>query len=89
MLRNPRFWILQNLLTVAFWLTALGFIATGQTQRRLPLIAAIVLAAHVLELPLAFRLLRGRGLPPLKIVGMTLVFGYTWWMPVHRRVYAG
>lgn len=88
MLKNKAFWLLHNIVVIAFWLTALAFIATGQTERRLVLVAAIVFVLHVVELPVAFRVLRGRNLSPLRIFTMTMLFGYTWWLPVRLGAYA-
>jgi len=85
--RKP-FWIVQNLIVVAFWLFALGCLATGHTQGWAVPIAAVVLVAHVLEVPLAFHALKGRPRSPLRVVLMTLVFGYTWWMPARRGIFA-
>ena len=88
MLDNKPFWALQNLVLIAFWLAALALIGSGHGGHWLVTAAAVILAAHVLELPLAFMVLRGRGAAPLRVVLMTLVFGYTWWLPARRGVYA-
>ncbi len=88
MIKSKGFWIVQNVVIVAFWLAAVTLLATGQSQHRLVLLAAIILAAHVLELPLAFGVLRGRGVSPIKTLLLTLVFGFTWWLPVRRGIYA-
>lgn len=88
MLDNKALWLAQNLALVVFWLAALGLLAAGHAQHWLVLVAAVILAAHVLELPLAFMVLRGRGAAPLRVTFMTLLFGYTWWLPARRGVYA-
>ena len=89
MFKNKTFWLLHNVVAIVFWLTALAFIASGQTERRLVLVAAIIFGLHVLELPVAFRVLRGRNLSSLKIFTMTMLFGYTWWVPVRVGAYSG
>jgi hypothetical protein len=88
MLDNKAFWALQNLALIAFWLAALVLIGDGRSGHWLVIVAAVVLAAHVLELPLAFMVLRGRNAVPLRVALMTLAFGYTWWLPARRGVYA-
>lgn len=88
MLDNKMLWLAQNLALMAFWLAALALLALGQSGHWLVLLAAVILAAHVLEVPLAFMLLRGRNAAPLRLVLMTLLFGYTWWLPARRGIYA-
>ena len=88
MLDNKGFWLVQNLVLVVFWLAAIVFYATGQSHHWLVLAAVVIFAAHILELPLAFMVLRGRNAAPLRVTLMTLLFGYTWWLPARRGVYA-
>ncbi|MDB5977652.1 MAG: hypothetical protein JWR07_4412 [Nevskia sp.] len=88
MLDNKALWLAQNLALAAFWLAALVLLVLGQSGHWLVLVAAVILAAHVLEVPLAFMVLRGRGAAPLRVTLMTLVFGYTWWLPARRGIYA-
>jgi hypothetical protein len=88
MLDNKALWVAQNIALVVFWLAAIGLLATGQSQHWLVLLAAVILAAHVLELPLAFLVLRGRQASPPRVMLMTLLFGYTWWLPARRGIYA-
>jgi hypothetical protein len=88
MLDNKALWLAQNLALIVFWLAALGLLAVGQSRHWLVLAAAVIFAAHVLELPLAFAVLRGRGAAPGRVALMTLLFGYTWWLPARRGVYA-
>jgi hypothetical protein len=88
MLDNKALWITHNLALIAFWLAALGLLVTGHSQHWLVLVAAVILAAHVLELPLAFMVLRGRNAAPSRVILMTLLFGFTWWLPARRGVYA-
>jgi hypothetical protein len=88
MLGNKRLWQAQNFALVLFWLAAIGLLVMGQSHHWLVLVAAVILAAHMLELPLAFMVLRGRGAAPLRVTIMTLLFGYTWWLPARRGIYA-
>jgi len=88
MLDNKVLWLVQNIALIVFWLVAIGLLAMGQSQHWLVLAAAVILAAHVLELPLAFLVLRGRQAAAPRVVLMTLLFGYTWWLPARRGVYS-
>jgi len=87
MLDKKFFWVVQNLVLVAFWLAAIGSAILGNTRHWLVLVAAMVFVAHLLEVPLAFRLLRGRDASPLRVSLMTLLFGFTWWVPARRGIY--
>ena len=51
-------------------------------------IAVIVLAAHVLEVPLAFYRLKALNPQPLRVVVATLLFGLVWWFPAKRGLMA-
>lgn len=87
MLDSKPFWRVVDLAVLVFWLAVAALLYTGQREHPLVLIGAIFIVAHVLELPLAYRLLRGRGFPAAKVFVMTMVFGFTWWLPAQRGVY--
>jgi len=87
MLDNRGFWLAQNAALGLFYLVAIGLLAFGQSHHWVVLVAAVLLAAHVLELPLAFRVLRGRQASPLRVLLLTVLFGFTWWLPARRGVY--
>jgi len=88
MFDKKSFWLAQNLAIAVFWLAALVLALSGPPMHRLVLVALVIFAAHVLELPLAFRMLRGRDASALRVCLMTLLFGFTWWVPARRGVYA-
>lgn len=87
MLDNKGLWLVQNIALAVFYLVAVGLLAVGQPHHWVVLVAAVLLAAHVLELPLAFLVLRGRQASPLRVLMMTFLFGYTWWLPARRGLY--
>ena len=88
MIKNKAVWLGLNAFIVAFWLAAIVMLLSGHPTERLVLIAAVVLVAHVLEMPLAFLMLRGRNVAAGRIILMNLIFGFTWWLPVRRGIYA-
>lgn len=50
----------------------------------------IILMIHCFEIPLAFVLLRGNhGVNSTTKSVMTLLFGFTWWVPMRRGLYHG
>jgi hypothetical protein len=87
MFESKAFWVTQYLVLVVFWLATLALLAAGQGSHIIVTIAEIVLAAHVLELPIAFRILKGRIVAPARVVLLTLLFGVTWWWPASRGVF--
>ena len=87
MLDSKPFWTFVNLGAIVFWLGALYLLLTGQQGHVIVLIAALFLVVHVLELPVAFRLLRRRGFPAATIFIMTMIYGFTWWLPAQRGVH--
>ena len=59
----------------------------GQSGHFVVLLAGVILVAHVLELPLAFRVLKPRNPAPLRVLLGTFLFGFTWWLPAKRGIY--
>ena len=55
--------------------------------RRSRRLAAVILAAHILEIPLAFRILKHLKPDPLRTAIGTFLFGFTYWLPVKRGIY--
>ncbi len=88
MLDSMGFWLAQNCALGLFYLVAAGLLASGQTHHWVVLVAAVLLAAHVLELPLAFRVLRERQASAPRVLLLTVLFGFTWWLPARRGIYA-
>lgn len=81
---GERIWYALQLGLVAFWLLVplLGLI--GYSVPLFNLLALIIFFAHVLEIPLAINKLRALDLSKGKISLNTLVFGFTWWLPVSK-----
>ena len=84
MLKTENFWkVVQGGVTV-FWLSIPAFFLGGITMPLLLIAAIILLALHALELPVAFAKLRGKGISPFQTVTKTLVYGFTWWLPLSK-----
>ena len=62
-------------------------LAQGDGHRSI-LVAAIILGLHVLEVPLAFLMLKGRNAQPLRVIVCTLAVGLLWWVPAKRGLFA-
>lgn len=82
------FWIAQMLGLLAVYAVAAVFVMQGHTERRLILVVEIILGLHLLEIPLAFYMLKGRNAQPLRVIVLTQIFGLLWWVPAKRGVFA-
>ncbi len=87
MLDNRSFWIANILGLLAVYAGGLWCLAQGQTGHWLVLLSAVILVAHLLEIPLAFSRLRPLNPQPLRVMLMTLVFGLLWWVPARRGLF--
>lgn len=88
MLNTRGFWAALMAAIVLLYAGGALLLLLGQPSHPLVRIAALVLLAHVLELPLAFRALRGREASVLRVTGATLAFGAAWWLPARRGLFA-
>lgn len=81
---EQRIWYALQAGLVVFWLAVPLVGLLGFHVPLLTLLAAIILLAHVLEIPLAINRLRGKNIPTGRVVLKTLVFGFTWWLPLSK-----
>ncbi len=88
MTKTKGFWIAQMVLLLAFYAYAACQLAQGHRDARPVWVAGLVLAAHVLELPLAFNRLKSLNPAPLRVVIGTLLFGLIWWVPAQRGIFS-
>ena len=88
-MNNRNFWFAPMAALLALYGAALLLILQGQTPEHVVVrLALIALAVHVLEIPLAFYLLKGRKPRTLRVVLGTLLFGLIWWLPARRGLLA-
>jgi hypothetical protein len=88
MLDNRNLWIALGAGLIAIYVAALLMLLQGQPGHVLVRLSAIILVAHLLEIPLAFNRLRERKPDPLRVIALTFVFGLVWWVPARRGVFA-
>ena len=81
---EQRIWYVLQAGVVVFWLMVALVGLLGFYVPFLTILAGIILLAHVLEIPLAFNRLRPKNLPAGKVVLKTLIFGFTWWLPLSK-----
>ncbi len=88
-MRNTKsFWTVQMIALLAFYGYAGWHLAQGQTDHRSVWVAAIIMGLHLLEIPLAFVMLRGRNAQALRVIVLTQLFGLLWWVPAKRGILA-
>lgn len=87
MLNKPIFWISQMVFLIAVYLVAAVKLAQGDSSHLIVTIAAILLAAHALEIPLAIRVLKDKSPSIARLLPLTLLFGLIWWIPARRGLF--
>lgn len=89
MLNNRNFWFAQMIVLLALYAAAIVLALQGHGIEHIVVrIAVIVLAAHVLEVPIAFYMLKARNPQSLRLVVATLLFGLVWWLPARKGLMA-
>lgn len=89
MQQNKFFWQFQMVALLAFYGFAAYWLSQGHgLDHKVVKIAAIVFATHLLEIPVAFLVLKDRQPNPLHVIAGTLVFGALWWLPAKRGIFA-
>lgn len=86
-MNSKPFWIAQNIALLVLYGAASVLCTTGRSEHFIVLLATVVLVAHVLEIPVAFKLLKDRNPAPLRVILGTVLFGFTWWLPAKRGIY--
>jgi len=87
MLNKPLFWISQMALLSAVYLFAAFKLLQGDSSHIMVTIAAVLLIAHALEIPLAYRVLKDRQPSAARLLPLTLLFGLIWWVPARRGIF--
>jgi hypothetical protein len=90
MLKSKGLWSLIMLIILAGWGFVLSGLAKPIENRLLKKIhrqmLLIMTLGHALEIPVGLAIGRAAGLPVLRIILKTLVFGFTWWLPLRMGV---
>ena len=83
-----QFWQVQNAFLVAWYMIAAALVSEGRIDHWAVIIAALILLAHVLEIPLAMKVLKEKNPALGRLVIGTTLFGFTWWLPAKKGIYA-
>jgi hypothetical protein len=81
---KPEFWYALMGGLLALYALAIVVALQGQVTHVAVRLTLAILVAHVLELPLAFRMLKDRQPRAARVVVATLLFGLLWWLPARR-----
>lgn len=73
---------------ITFYAYAASHLVQGDSSHRSIIVAAIILGLHLLEIPIAFHMLKGHNAQPLRVIVATLLFGLVWWVPAKRGILA-
>lgn len=89
MFKSRLFWLFNNLMILLVHLVGATLLFTGARPWTDPIILIwlAVVAVHALEVPMAFSATQERPQSLFKTVLMTLIFGFTWWLPVRLGIY--
>lgn len=90
MANNKTFWLALNTFLGLWYVAVFGYVLLlgGRWDEWVPLVTLVILAAHVLEIPLAWKMLNGRNPAPMRLIVMTTLFGLTWWIPASKGLYS-
>lgn len=84
---NRSFWLMLAVGGVILHLVAIWLYATQGFENVWVRLWGIIVVLHILEIPLAFLMLKDRKVPWGLTVWNTLVLGFAWWVPTRRGVY--
>lgn len=90
MLEKKGFWYLLMAGALVLWAWALlaGLVFSSSFSGLALVVLAALLVTHVAEIPLSSKVGREQGLSTSRVVVMTVIFGFTWWVAVKRGVLA-
>ncbi len=87
MTETKQFWMVNNAALLAFYMIAGVLVIDGRLDHWAVILAALILVAHVLEIPLAMKILKEKQPSLGRLVMGTVLFGFTWWLPAKKGLY--
>ncbi len=89
MLRSKGFWILLMCLALGLYLLGFGVIlfSSGTIRWIGAGVALLILTVHISELKTALPIGRDKALSDKHTLLMTLIFGFTWWLPLNKGIF--
>ncbi|ORE86012.1 hypothetical protein ATO7_11983 [Oceanococcus atlanticus] len=89
MANNKNFWLTLNVFLGLWYVAVFAYVLFmgGAWNEWVPMVTLVILAAHVLEIPLAMKMLASRNPALGRLIVMTTLFGLTWWIPASKGIY--
>ncbi len=87
MMNSKAFWLGNNAVILGLYAVAAVLYFQGQTSHWLVILAAVIVVAHVLEIPLAMKVLKDKSPSMGRLIVGTILFGFTWWLPAKKGIY--
>ncbi len=90
MANNKNFWLAMNAFLSLWYIAVFGYVLFmgGAWSEWVPMVTLVILAAHVLEIPLAWKMVSPRNPALGRLLVMTTLFGLTWWIPASKGIYS-
>jgi hypothetical protein len=84
------FWYFLMFGAIVLWVAViwLGYVIFPQSTvgKAVPFILTLML--HLSEIPISLKIGRAKGVPRARVIILTAIFGFTWWLPLKRGVFA-
>lgn len=84
LLKTKLFWVVMMAGAVALYLLGIVLVLLPGTRTAGVLILAGVLLLHIAEIKTALRIGRQHGIRDTRTILMDMLFGFTWWLPLHK-----
>ena len=88
MLEKKGLWysLMGGALVLWAWALLAGLVYSSSLSGLALLLLVLLVVTHALEIPVSSRIGREKGLSTSRVVVMTMIFGFTWWVAVRRGV---
>ncbi len=86
-MNNKTSWLIPKIVLLGLYAAGIYLWVTGNTHHLAVWIAGLTVIAHMLEIPVAFKVLKPLNPDPLRTVIGTVLFGFTYWLPAKRGIY--
>ncbi|MBW2636726.1 MAG: hypothetical protein JRC86_04245 [Deltaproteobacteria bacterium] len=88
MLDKKGFWYFLMFGAIVLWVAViwLGYVIFPHSAvgKAVPFVLTLML--HLSEIPISSKIGRAKGVPRARVIILTAIFGFTWWLPLKRGV---
>jgi len=88
MFEKREFWYFLMFGALGLWIAVflLGFLLFPESRTGKAALPIALFILHLSEVPLSLRIGKSKGISQQRVVINTLLFGFTWWLPIKRGV---